>query len=118
MISSAKMAALGEMSGSIAHEINNPLTVIQARAFQLTQMLEANKLDPAKIQQARESINRTAEKISRIINSLRSFSRDGAFDPFDLVPAKQIVTETLEFWLACAFTITVSMSRSVRLMKT
>lgn len=97
MISSTKMAALGEMSGGIAHEINNPLTVIQARSFQLTQMLDSNKLDPVKIRQAAESISRTAEKIARIIKSLRSFARDGAFDPFDIVPVKRIVEETLEF---------------------
>ncbi|MNJ98614.1 Sensor protein FixL [compost metagenome] len=97
MISSTKMAALGEMSGGIAHEINNPLTVIQARSFQLTQMLDTNRLDPFKIRQAAESISRTAEKIARIIKSLRSFARDGAFDPFDIVSAKRIVEETLEF---------------------
>lgn len=97
MISSTKMAALGEMSGGIAHEINNPLTVIQARAFQLSQMIESGKLEPAKIQQAAEAISRTADKISRIINSLRSFSRDGAHDPFDLVPVQQLIDETLEF---------------------
>lgn len=97
MISTAKMAALGEMSGGIAHEINNPLTVIQARAFQLTQMVEHNKIDPEKIKQAAESISRTADKIAKIIKSLRSFSREGTLDPFELVSVKQLVEETLEF---------------------
>lgn len=97
MISSTKMAALGEMSGGIAHEINNPLTVIQARAFQLSQMVELNKMDPAKIKQAAESISRTADKIARIIKSLRSFAREGSYDPFEVVPVKQIIEETLEF---------------------
>ncbi|QDK45310.1 PAS domain-containing sensor histidine kinase [Bdellovibrio sp. ZAP7] len=97
MISAAKMAALGEMSGGIAHEINNPLTVIQARSFQLTQMVEQEKLDPEKIKQAAESISKTADKIARIIKSLRSFSREGEQDPFELVSAKAMVEETLEF---------------------
>jgi PAS domain S-box len=97
MISSTKMAALGEMSGGIAHEINNPLTVIQARAFQLTQMLESNKVEPTKLKQIAESISRTTEKIARIIRSLRSFARDGALDPFDIVSVPRIVEETLEF---------------------
>lgn len=97
MISTAKMAALGEMSGGIAHEINNPLTVIQARAFQLTQMVDQNKIDPDKIKQAAESISRTADKIAKIIKSLRSFSREGTLDPFEVVSVKQLVEETLEF---------------------
>ncbi|KYG64195.1 PAS domain-containing sensor histidine kinase [Bdellovibrio bacteriovorus] len=97
LISATKMAALGEMSGGIAHEINNPLTVIQARAFQLQQMVENNKLEPEKIKQSAESISRTADKIARIIKSLRSFAREGSHDPFEIVPVKKIVEETLEF---------------------
>lgn len=97
LIASTKMAALGEMSGGIAHEINNPLTVIQARAFQLTQMVDQGKAEPTKIKHAAESISRTADKIAKIIKSLRSFSREGSNDPFDVVQVKEIITETLEF---------------------
>lgn len=97
LISATKMAALGEMSGGIAHEINNPLTVIQARAFQLTQMVESQKLNPEKIKQAAESISRTADKIAKIIKSVRSFAREGTYDPFEFVSVRQIVEETLEF---------------------
>ncbi|MBO9666393.1 MAG: PAS domain-containing protein [Bdellovibrio sp.] len=97
MISTAKMAALGEMSGGIAHEINNPLTVIQARSFQLMQMVESGKFEPDKVKQAAESISRTADKIAKIIKSLRSFSREGTLDSFEVVPVKQMIEETLEF---------------------
>ncbi|MEK2690494.1 PAS domain-containing sensor histidine kinase [Bdellovibrio sp. GT3] len=97
MVATAKMAALGEMSGGIAHEINNPLTVIQARSFQLQQMVENGSLDPEKIKQAAESISKTADKIARIIKSLRSFSREGDKDPFELVSVKSLIDETLEF---------------------
>lgn len=97
LISAAKMAALGEMSGGIAHEINNPLTVIQARAFQLAQMVDMEKVDAVKVKQAAESISRTADKIARIIKSLRSFAREGTYDPFEVVPLKAMIEETLEF---------------------
>lgn len=97
LISATKMAALGEMSGGIAHEINNPLTVIQARSFQLLQMVDSGKVDNVKVRQAADSISRTADKIARIIKSLRSFAREGTHDPFELAPIRQIIEETLEF---------------------
>ena len=97
MLASAKMAALGEMSGGIAHEINNPLTVIQARAFQLQQIADNGPISPEKIHQAADSISKTADKIARIIRSLRAFAREGDTDAFDVVSVKQILDETLEF---------------------
>ncbi len=97
MLTSAKMAALGEMAGGIAHEINNPLTVIQGRAFQIKQILDNNPIDTDKVREAADSIARTANKIASIIRSLRSFSREGSSDPFTFVTVKQILDETLEF---------------------
>lgn len=97
VLNSTKMAALGEMSAGIAHEINNPLTVIQSRAFQIQQLSELKLLTHEKVLQISESISKTADKIARIIKSLRSFSRDASADPLDLLSARMIVEETLEF---------------------
>lgn len=97
LLSAAHMAVLGEISSGIAHEINNPLTVIQARSFQLTQMAEHGNLDTAKIKSAAESISKTGDKIAKIVKSFRAFAQGHENEPIDSVNVKQLIRETLDF---------------------
>jgi signal transduction histidine kinase len=97
MISSSRMAVLGEISGGIAHEINNPLTVIQARSFQLMQMAEQNVFDAAKVRAAADSISKTGDKIAKIVKSLRAFAHSQENVPVDTVSVLELIQETLDF---------------------
>ncbi|WP_413287847.1 sensor histidine kinase [Bdellovibrio sp. HCB337] len=97
LLSTSRMAVLGEISGGIAHEINNPLTVIQARAFQLLQMAENGNLDAAKIKSASESISKTGDKIAKIVKSLRAFAHSQDDSPIDSINVREIIQETLDF---------------------
>lgn len=97
LLSTSRMAVLGEISGGIAHEINNPLTVIQARSFQLLQMVENGNLDPAKIKSAAESISKTGDKIAKIVKSLRAFAHGQENEPVDNINIRELIQETLDF---------------------
>jgi PAS domain S-box-containing protein len=44
MLAHSKLTSLGEMASGIAHEINNPLTIILGRAGQTQKMIELGKL--------------------------------------------------------------------------
>lgn len=97
LLSASRMAVLGEISSGIAHEINNPLTVIQARSFQLQQMCDNGNLDATKIRSAAESISKTGDKIARIIKSLRAFAHGQENEPADKINVNELIQQTLDF---------------------
>ncbi len=97
MIQSSRLTTLGEMAGSIAHEINNPLAVIKASAQLLEiELGKSEGYNSTKIEAALKRIDSTVSRISKIIKGLRSFARDGHADPMASVNLHQLVTEALE----------------------
>lgn len=97
IISNSKMASLGEMAGGIAHEINNPLTVIQGNAKQLVIALDKGTLNDELIRKVVEKITNTTQRIAKIIKGLKAFARDGGGDPFTDCSLKMIIEDTLSF---------------------
>ncbi len=91
----AKMAALGEMAGGMAHEINNPLAIISGKADQISRMGSTGEMSAVEVSQGAQVIQKHADRIAAIVRGLRSFARDGEEDPFSEASASQILLETL-----------------------
>lgn len=96
-----RMAALGKMAGSIAHEINNPLHLINNHAIILNKTLMRqnysieNDIDKERIKRSLRSITDTVHRISQIISGMKSLSRDGGNDPFEVIKISNIIEGTL-----------------------
>ena len=96
MASSARLSALGEMAGGIAHEINNPLAIINLRVHQLLQLAEHGDVRAQDALTIGSGIESTALRISKIIKSLQTVARESAQDPFEEVAVKTIILESFE----------------------
>lgn len=81
-LNAARLAALGEMAGGIAHEINNPLSIIRAQAEQIRTALERSQATPFLLNSI-ERIVKTSDRISTIIKGLKQLSRDSSNDPYE-----------------------------------
>lgn len=96
LVASAKMASLGEMAGGIAHEINNPLTIIMGLAGIVKKRIQIKNVDLDVVKEDLKKIEQTVERISKIINGLRSFSRNAEGDLKIPVKISKIVEESLD----------------------
>ncbi|HUA53459.1 MAG TPA: PAS domain S-box protein [Candidatus Sulfotelmatobacter sp.] len=97
MVDSARLSALGAMAGGIAHEINNPLAVVHALAKDLVEAAEHDGAStPASVAPTARQIVAHAERIARIVKSMRHLARDGATDPFDEAAVGDIVGQVLD----------------------
>lgn len=96
ILTSSRLSAIGEMAGSMAHEINNPLAIILLHAEQLQAEMEKGHFSREKIKRGVEKISQSTLRISRIIRSLRTLSREGQDDPFEPLSVRRALEETLE----------------------
>jgi signal transduction histidine kinase/ActR/RegA family two-component response regulator len=86
-----KMAALGELSFGVAHNVNNTLTGILGRAQLL---LRSN--DPAKIQSGLELIIKSAGDGAQIIRRIQDFARQRPSREFETLAIADLVKDACE----------------------
>jgi C4-dicarboxylate-specific signal transduction histidine kinase len=95
LISSAKMSALGEMAGGIAHEINTPLAAIGLMAGQICEIVDEDSKDLSAIKKMGTQIEDTVGRIGKIIYGLLAFSRGSRQERLEKRGLKSIVDDTL-----------------------
>ena len=91
LIGASRMAAIGEMAGGIAHEINNPLAILKGSCMKMRTVFDREKINSEHLAGSIEVMDNTVDRISKIVNALRFFSHEGShidfipIDPLDML---------------------------------
>lgn len=92
LIQASKMATLGEMATGVAHELNQPLSVIKtASSFFIKKVRKNEAIQDEILKTLAEEIDSHVDRASKIINHMREFGRKS-----DVEKEKVRVNETLE----------------------
>ncbi len=76
LIQASKMTTLGEMSTGVAHELNQPLTILKAISNLLSRKVTMKKaLEPDIMEEMAEGISTHVDRASKIIEHMREFGR-------------------------------------------
>ena len=90
-LQNAKMATLGEMSASIAHEINNPLAILSASL----QLLPRYRENAERFESKLVSMESAVHRIVRIVSGLRKLSRSSQCSQREVLDITAILEEVL-----------------------
>jgi histidine kinase len=98
LIQASKMATLGEMATGIAHELNQPLSVIKtASSFSIKKI---NKNEPIKAEilfSILTKIDSNVDRATKIINHMRQFARKSEMD-LEKVQVNDILEKAFEIF--------------------
>jgi signal transduction histidine kinase/ABC-type uncharacterized transport system substrate-binding protein len=89
-----RVTALGELSGAIAHEVNQPLTAILSNAQAALYLLKPESPNFIEIHDALQDIVHEDNRASEVIQRLRGLLKKGE-SKFDLIDLNELVESTI-----------------------
>ncbi len=95
LFASSKLASLGEMAGGIAHEIKNPLGIINETVGLQQDLLSLENIPIEKVKKCSTRIQKNITRIDKIIKSLKAMSRNSNLDDPEIKQPCEIVANAL-----------------------
>jgi signal transduction histidine kinase len=93
--SQERMSSLGELTSSIAHEINNPLAMLNLGNSMLKRVVEKDEINKEQLLDIIEDNNITIKRISEMISGIQHLSRKPNKGEFKLIKLSTIIQDIL-----------------------
>jgi C4-dicarboxylate-specific signal transduction histidine kinase len=87
----SRLAALGEMSAGVAHEINNPIMIIESTLL----IIQEKQLNQEQIKSRIERIAKACQRITKIVGGLKKFSGSVAAIETSHINLAKVIREAL-----------------------
>ena len=95
IIQASKLATLGEMATSVAHELNQPLSIIRMAAETSRRKMSKGSVSGEYLTDKLQRIEEQTARAAAIIDHMRMFGREATEDPA-LIDPREVVTNALE----------------------
>jgi signal transduction histidine kinase len=95
LIESAKFNSLGQMASTLAHDINNPLFILQGKLHLIKNLLSNDKLDIAKCDEIVENSEVIINKLSELVRGISNYARLGRVEDMLIMDVGQLVDNSL-----------------------
>src|SRR5207302_8494493 len=89
-----RVALMGEMTASVAHELNQPLTAIANNAAAARRFLERGNIDPVLLQQLLQDMVADSHRAGEVIRGIRSLVRKDT-SVHTLLNLNSVITDTV-----------------------
>jgi C4-dicarboxylate-specific signal transduction histidine kinase len=99
VVNAARMSSIGLMAASIAHEINNPLTIILGRSRKALKLLNDPNFnfDKENLNMYFSKIHDASLRMTKIISGVKVIARDANQDQFDEVWANDLIEHVTDY---------------------
>jgi two-component system C4-dicarboxylate transport sensor histidine kinase DctB len=94
LVHAAKMAALGQMSAAMAHEINQPLTAMQMQLGSLRLLLDSGRQDD--VREGLKRIDALLQRIAGLTGHLKTFARKSPAGLSERLRLSDVLEQTLQ----------------------
>ncbi len=91
-----RLSSLGEVAAEIAHELVNPMTVIDGTVGLIDRMLSDPQPDIARLKVSLEKIRRMVARTQKIISGAKAMAKNGSGDELENTSVKSLIAESIE----------------------